>query len=85
MQTFYYFLARGETKSEALRDAKLQFFKSKTELSAPVFWAAFIVNGDGWHRTRRAISWSTLLFALAALMAVAAAALRLLGRSRPRG
>lgn len=85
MKQFYYFLERGATKAEALRLAKLQFFRSKSELRNPRYWAAFVLNGDGWKSSRHVIPWSTLLFVLAAILAAVAFLLRYLARSRLRG
>lgn len=84
MKQFYYSLARGDTKAEALQAAKLQFFRSPSELSNPRYWAAFVMNGDGWNSSRRVIPWSALLFAVAAIFGIAAALLRQLARSRLR-
>lgn len=84
MKQFYYFLGRGATKAEALRLAKLQFFRSKTELSNARYWAAFILNGDGWNTSRRVIPWSALLFVAALILAAAAIFLRYFTRSRLR-
>ena len=61
MKQFYYFLARGQTKSEALRSAKLQFLHSHSRLSAPQFWSAFVLNGDGWDTCARFVPWSQVL------------------------
>jgi tetratricopeptide (TPR) repeat protein len=84
MKQFYYSLARGATKAEALQAAKLQFFRSPSELSNPRYWAAFVMNGDGWNSSRRVIPWSALVFAVAAIFGMAAAFLRQLARSRLR-
>ena len=61
MKQFYYFLSRGVTKSEALRSTKLQFLYSRSSLSAPRYWAAFVLNGDGWDSCTRFLPWSWLL------------------------
>lgn len=84
MKQFYYFLGRGVTKAEALQLSKLQFLHSKSELSNPRYWAAFVLNGDGWNSSRRVIPWSVFLFAVAAILAAAAIFLRYLARSRLR-
>jgi CHAT domain-containing protein len=44
MGYFYEYLARGESKSQALRLAKLKMQQSK--YSHPYHWAAFILIGD---------------------------------------
>ena len=84
MKQFYYFLGRGSTKAEALQLAKLQFFRSKSESSNARYWAAFVLNGDGWNNSRRFIPWSSFLFAVAATLAAAAIFLWYLTRSRLR-
>lgn len=84
MKQFYYFLGRGATKAEALQLAKLQFFRSKSELSNARYWAAFVLNGDGWNTSRRVIPWSALLFVAALILAAAAIFLRYFTRSRLR-
>ncbi len=48
MYHFYYFLARGKNKAEALRLAKIKMLQSK--FSHPFFWAGFILHGDYQHR-----------------------------------
>jgi CHAT domain-containing protein len=70
MNQVYYSLARGAPKAEALRTAKLRFLRSNSALSGPRYWAAFILNGDGWHPTTRVIPWSGVLISLAAILAV---------------
>jgi CHAT domain-containing protein len=69
MQQYYYFLARGESRSEALQAVKLQFLHSNSDLSSPRYWAAFVLNGDGWNPTRRVIPWSVVMITLATLLA----------------
>jgi tetratricopeptide (TPR) repeat protein len=70
MKKFYYALAQGEPKAEALRVAKLSFLRSNSALSSPRYWAAFVLTGDGWTATIRVISWSALLVAGAAALGV---------------
>ena len=57
MQLFYRNLGRGEPKAEALRNAKLDFLRSGTELAQPRYWAAFVLNGDGRAAIPRVIPW----------------------------
>jgi len=48
MQEFYKNLQKGESKSRALRDAKLSLLLSKDpEFKHPYYWASFILTGDG--------------------------------------
>ena len=44
MSHFYKYLVRGESKAEALRQAKLKMIQSK--YSHPYHWAAFVLVGD---------------------------------------
>jgi tetratricopeptide (TPR) repeat protein len=60
MKQLYYYLAQGKSKSEALQLAKLRFLNSNTALADPRYWAAFVLNGDGWNRARRVIPWSVV-------------------------
>lgn len=47
IEDFYRHLTKGETKSEALRRAKLAYLdKNKGELSAPYFWAGMVLVGN---------------------------------------
>jgi tetratricopeptide (TPR) repeat protein len=87
MKQMYYYLAEGESKSEALRKAKVKFLKSDTALAQPRYWAAFVLNGDGWNPARRAISWSVVGGAVAVLLAFAGlvAAMRRRSSARPQG
>ncbi len=71
MQQFYYELARGESKEEALRTAKLRFIGSSSRLREPQYWAAFVLNGDGAGSIARAISWTTITALVLAGLAAA--------------
>ncbi len=46
MVRFYTYLAKGEDKAAALRDAKLDLLRSLTD-NAPAYWAGFTLTGDG--------------------------------------
>ena len=48
MLSFYEYLKKGKSKSEALRLAKLDYLKNTTdkELLHPYFWSGFVVNGN---------------------------------------
>jgi hypothetical protein len=70
MKQFYYFLGRNRSKAEALHEAKLRFLRSNSPLSSPRYWAAFVLNGDGWNSTTRVVPWSVLLFVTAAVLAM---------------
>lgn len=44
---FYTYLIKGETKSNALRKAKLDFLaKAPREMKAPYYWAGLVIMGD---------------------------------------
>jgi tetratricopeptide (TPR) repeat protein len=72
MQQFYYFLARGETKAQALRSAKLRMIQAKSSLAHPRYWAAFVLNGDGWSAASRVIPWSVFAFTAGLLLGMVA-------------
>lgn len=81
MKQFYYHLEGGAPKAEALRQAKLKFLRSGSELSHPRHWAAFVLNGDGLAPAPRFFSWWWMLAPLAVLTAIAIKARS--SRSRP--
>jgi hypothetical protein len=58
-----------------LQAVKLRFLRSNSELSGPRYWAAFVLNGDGWSPTKRIVPWSVLLLGLAGILAVLSFAL----------
>jgi len=70
MKQLYYYLARGQSKSEALRSAKLRFIHSRSTLAGPRYWAAFVLNGDGWNGCRRVISWNVVIGLVAMALAM---------------
>jgi CHAT domain-containing protein/tetratricopeptide (TPR) repeat protein len=62
MKQFYYFAAlKGQSKSEALRSAKLKLLGSATTLSNPRHWAAFELSGDSGKLMPVFVSWTALL------------------------
>jgi tetratricopeptide (TPR) repeat protein len=86
MTQFYFFLADGRPKAEALRQAKLQLLGSNGRWSHPYYWAGYVLTGDGSGRLPRVISTRTLVIA-GVLTVVALAgisvALRSAARLRP--
>ncbi len=48
MIAFYKHLKSGETKSEALKNAKLDFLKSTSDINLkhPYYWSGFVLNGN---------------------------------------
>jgi len=83
MKQFYYALGSGASKAGALREAKLKFLRSGSELAHPKYWAAFVLNGDGLAPIPPVVSWSALGIGAGSLGLAALAAMRLFGRRRP--
>jgi CHAT domain-containing protein len=84
MEQFYYHaLEKRQTKSEALRLAKLKFLRSGTKLANPAYWAAFVLNGDGLDPVPRVVSWKELAACtMAALLLILASVFLLRNRRR---
>ncbi len=61
MERFYYHLARGQTKEEALAQAKREFLRAGGPLAHPYYWAAFVLNGEGWQPAPLPVSWPAAL------------------------
>jgi hypothetical protein len=68
MKQLYFYIAQGKPKAEALRLAKMRFLRSGTPLASPRYWAAFVLNGDGWNSVRRVIPWNVLAAAVSVLL-----------------
>ena len=83
MSVFYRYLARGTSKAEALRQAKLAFLRPGSSFQAPRFWAAFVLNGDGRESLTPVVSWSSLVIGVG-VIALAAIGLRRAWGRRPR-
>jgi CHAT domain-containing protein len=47
MDHFYRHVAMGEEKADALRKAKLDLLVEFGDQSSPLFWAGFVMVGDG--------------------------------------
>jgi CHAT domain-containing protein len=47
MEAFYRHLAQGETKKEALRQAKMDMLREFGDAVPPLYWAGFVLVGDG--------------------------------------
>jgi len=47
MEAFYRHLVQGDTKREALRQAKMDMLREFGETVPPLYWAGFILVGDG--------------------------------------
>ncbi len=81
MRQFYFEIANGSTKAEALRRAKLRFVRSAPQLTHPFYWAGFVLAGDGFAPVPRALPWGTVLFGVGGGI-LAAAALMPLRKTR---
>ena len=79
MKQFYHRLAQGETKAEALRQAKLTFYRSGSRLAHPRYWAAFILSGDGSSPLPPVVSWRLVIAGTLGVLTLAAALLLLRG------
>jgi CHAT domain-containing protein len=47
MEAFYRHLVQGETKKEALRQAKMDMLREFGDAVPPLYWAGFVLVGDG--------------------------------------
>ena len=73
MVSFYKNLKNGESKSEALRQAKLEFLEDHqgTKLAQPYYWAGFVVYGqDAPISAANSILWTLLIGFLLAIALV---------------
>jgi len=84
MKQFYYFLSKGQGKSEALRSAKLALLHSRTRLANPRYWGAFVLTGNGAVPLPRVVPWSVVLLAGAAVFAAIVVAARFAIKAEPR-
>jgi len=46
MVNFYKYLKAGESKDRALQHAKLDFIPDYPQMSAPFYWAGFVLTGN---------------------------------------
>lgn len=67
MKQFYFFLAAGQPKADALRLAKLRFQQSGVH---PRHWAAFVLNGDGQNPLPKVLPWYALALPPSLLLAL---------------
>lgn len=80
MKLFYHHLQRGESRSEALRRAKLRFLESP-ERRDPRYWAAFVLTGDALTPIPRATDWRTITMAIALLVVASVGIAALVART----
>ena len=61
MEAFYTYLKEGHSKSDALRQAKLDMIQSSEKLADPFFWAPYVGMGDmrplEWNKNIYGIGW----------------------------
>ncbi len=70
MEDFYKSLKRGNSKAEALREAKLDFLKNADNLKAnPYFWSTYVVIGDSSPLFKKNLSY---LYWIGAFLLIAA-------------
>jgi len=82
MRNFYAELSAGRDAGDALRMAKLQYLQSAGEEERhPFYWAAFVLNGDGYLQLPRVVS---LPIVAAAAMAAVGIGLLLTQLARKR-
>ncbi|MDW3197447.1 MAG: CHAT domain-containing tetratricopeptide repeat protein [Cytophagales bacterium] len=66
IEKFYDYLSQGKTKGAALRQAKLDYIQSATEIeSYPYFWGALVVSGNDQPivgSSNAVLIWGTILF-----------------------
>ena len=80
MEDFYKSLKRGNSKAEALREAKLNFLKNADNLKAnPYFWSTYVVIGDSSPLFKKNLNY---LYWLAAIVLIAGGGLILILRYR---
>jgi len=68
MQDFYKYLADGKSKSEALRQAKLDFIKNHS--ANPYYWSAFVLSGNASAINLKSSSTNNLLYYILGLIAI---------------
>jgi len=70
MEYFYEGLSQGESKTEALRNAKLRYLETTEDdlLKHPYYWAAFMVSGDTMPLTPNTNLWWILGVAILAIL-----------------
>ncbi len=76
MLSFYEFLENGLSKSEALRNAKINYLETTSDphLTAPYYWAGFVISGDVSPvkiSKKSATYWSYLIWGIFVLLLTA--------------
>ena len=62
MESFYGFLAKGASKDEALRQAKIDFLNNADDFNQhPFYWAGFVMQGDPKPLVRGSLTWIYIL------------------------
>ncbi|MEZ5356331.1 MAG: CHAT domain-containing tetratricopeptide repeat protein [Bryobacteraceae bacterium] len=68
MKQFYYRLATGRSKAEALREAKLTLLHAGGAWADARYWSPFVLLGDGAGRLPRRVTWLQLIAASGAVL-----------------
>ncbi len=84
MVLFYKFLKKGQTKSEALRNAKLTYLEQVKyqEFAHPFYWAGFVHSGDNSPIHFSEPFWKSPIFIIALLIVLVALLVTLYFRKR---
>ncbi len=70
MEGFYKSLKQGNSKAEALREAKLDFLKNADNLKAnPYFWSTYVVIGDSSPLFKKSLAYLYWLTAILLIVA----------------
>ena len=56
MEHFYRYIAAGEDKGSALRHAQVDLIKQFADQAMPLYWAGFIMIGDGSRNIRLSVN-----------------------------
>lgn len=70
MMTFYAYLKKGHSKTEALTRAKREFLANNPMKSHPFFWAGFVINGHIGALPSSGFSYSGALLAAGVVLAL---------------
>lgn len=69
MQRFYYYLKKGEGKSQALRKAKIDMIRSRG-YNKPYYWSGFVLQGEPWEPITDSLSRKWTIFLIPPLLAI---------------
>jgi CHAT domain-containing protein len=83
LRRFYVYLKKGDRKSVALRQAKLDYLSSGTVNKSPAYWSHLVLIGDTGPLYGRGFAWSWLLLIL--IPGLALFTIRLIIKKRKAG